>query len=463
MGFGLKKIKKAAKKTVKGIGNAAGTIADKTKNIPGINAFSSQLALLDHPSDFAKIWKNNILPQYAVGGAGALAAMGAGSLGGMFGGAGGGTPIAGGIGGGSSSGGFGGLLGGSGGGILSGIFGGGSGGGTGGAGGGLNLGGLVGAGLGGLLGNKTSKDLKTTSVRDLPDWQRPYVQEALSGAQGLYGNGSTVAPLSDVTLGGINALNSSSATDPFRKVSQYLSGSLDANGTPSKSADYYGKVLKGDFLGSNPFLDATFDKAARGITSNVDSLYASGGRLRSGAAARGLATALGDASTDLYGKDYEAERGRMGEAAAGLTGIDQFGKNYGLQASQGLTNAGNAMLDAYGKQIGAGQILDQNNQAQNDGMWQNLQRYLAAVGGDFGGTSTSIQPQNKTLNTAAGALGGYDLASRIFGGTSGSSQPVTGATNGQPSTPDNTPYPNFGTGQWGPQPGTGMFSSGLFG
>lgn len=75
--FGLfKKIKKVGKKIVggvkkgvKAVGNVAGDIADATKNIPGVNAFTSQLALLDDPGKFVDIWKNNIAPQWATGAA----------------------------------------------------------------------------------------------------------------------------------------------------------------------------------------------------------------------------------------------------------------------------------------------------------------------------------------------------------------------------------------------------------
>ncbi len=66
---GVKKVVGGVKKGVKEVGDLAGNVADWTKDIPGINAFTSQLALLDDPSKFADIWKKNILPQYAAGAA----------------------------------------------------------------------------------------------------------------------------------------------------------------------------------------------------------------------------------------------------------------------------------------------------------------------------------------------------------------------------------------------------------
>lgn len=88
MGFlkkAVKKVGKTVKKAANKVGDVAGDIADKTKNIPGVNAFTSQLALLDDPGDFVDIWKKNILPQYAAGAAGGLGVLGLGALSGMTG------------------------------------------------------------------------------------------------------------------------------------------------------------------------------------------------------------------------------------------------------------------------------------------------------------------------------------------------------------------------------------------
>lgn len=402
---GFKKVKKGVKKGVKKVGNFAGDIADKTKNIPGLNAFTSQLALLDSPSDFAKIWKNNILPQYAVGGAGALGAMGLGALGGLGGAAGGGAPIAGGIGGGSSAAGGGGVLG-----SLGGLLGG-------------NAGGALGSILGGALGYTSSKDIKSTSVQDLPKWQKDHVQRALGGARGLYETGmiSQVAPLSQQTTGAIDALTSADATDPYKRIQAYLQGTLD-NPKASVSGDYYKDVLGGKFLDGNPYLDGVIGRAQDDVQSRVDSQFASGGRFNSGAAQRALATGLGDVSRDMRYADYNNERGRMGEAAAGLTGIDQFGQNYGLQAANAIGNQQDSVLRAQTAALGAGGVLDAYNQRLLDNPYEAVQRYLASSSGNYGGTSSSSQPQNKTLNTLAGITGGYSLGQSLFGG--GSSAPA---------------------------------------
>lgn len=102
-GFGIKSITKSVKKVgkkvvggvkkvAKGIGNVAGDIAKKTAGIPGLNAFTSQLALLDDPDDFIKIWKNNIIPQYGAGAAAGLGIMLGGNPGALTSIFGGGVP-----------------------------------------------------------------------------------------------------------------------------------------------------------------------------------------------------------------------------------------------------------------------------------------------------------------------------------------------------------------------------------
>lgn len=369
------------------------------------------------------------------------------------------------------------------------------------------LAGGLGALLGGALGYASSDDLKTKQTQDLPAWQKPYVQQALAGAQSLYQNNpNTVAPLSSQTMAGINGITSPGAADPYKQVQQYLQGSLsdpahasDLSGVANEfkglnaaqghaytdgydaqaakaqglgngaSGSYYKDVIGGKYLGGNPYLDGVIKKAQGDVQSRVDSQFASGGRLNSGASARALAGELGDLSNTMRYTDYNNERGRMGDAASGLAGLDQFGinasndlwsqlagrmdsmsqfntgqqnamtqygmgqygdlmqnqagrddamaqfnKNYGLQATQGISNAQDDVLKTYASQMAAGNVLDQHNQSVADSPYTNLQRYLQSVGGGFGSTSTSTQPQNQTLNTLAGATGGYSLGSSLF-------------------------------------------------
>lgn len=423
MGFGIKSIKKGVKKLGKGIkkgvkkvGNFAGDVADWTKDIPGINAFTSQLALLDSPSKFADIWKNNILPQYAMGAAGAI---GAGGLSGAMAnlGLGGitGTPY--GMSGASGSpipideygypiatpevlaqwG-----LGNKGDGMEDGEYeinkspwssvasflGG-------------NGGGALGAALGGLLGYTSSKDLKSTTKEELPAWQREHIQRGLGGARALYetGNIAKVAPLSSQTMAGISRATDPTAFAPYKAVSDYLQGELAGNGPASS---YWKDVLGGKYLDGNPYLDSVIGKAQGDVQSRVQSQFASGGRLNSGAAQRALAESLGDLSNTMRYTDYNNERGRMGDAATSLS-------NYGLNAASGITNAQNGYLAANQGALQAGGMLDAYNQRVLDNPYEAIQRYMGLATGNFGQNTTQIQPQNKTLNTLAGIAGGAGL------------------------------------------------------
>ena len=86
------------------------------------------------------------------------------------------------------------------------------------------------------------------------------------------------------------------------------------------------QTLKGDFLNSNPYLDATFDKASGRVTENftdavmpgINATFGSGGRTGSGLHTQAIGDAqdelgndLSGLATDIYGGNYQQERNRM--------------------------------------------------------------------------------------------------------------------------------------------------------
>lgn len=138
-----------------------------------------------------------------------------------------------------------------------------------------------------------------------------------------------------------------------------------------QAGDLLGQTLGGDFVGSNPYLDAMYGNAARNVTQSfeksvVPSINASfglagrtSGNLRGevlGDAGGKLADALGGLAANIYAPAYEAERGRqmqgLGLAAnqdlartglgadlfSGLRGQDISA--LGIGGSQGLQAAG---------------------------------------------------------------------------------------------------------------------------
>lgn len=189
---------------------------------------------------------------------------------------------------------------------------------------------------------------------------------------------------------------------------------------------YISDTLGGKYLNpqSNPYLKATYDKASRSVISNNDSLFASGGRFNSGAAQRALATGLGDMATDLYGQNYQMERGRMENAAqmaAAQSGrqdaMTQFGVGQQLNAlgnfgqRQDAANQFNANATNNWNQYTSGQRLNalqnlgqrqdainQYNVGQTNAMTDSRNALgLQAEQGIFG-----AQNQNNQFNAAQG-------------------------------------------------------------
>lgn len=147
-----------------------------------------------------------------------------------------------------------------------------------------------GAVLGGLLGSKGGKQAgSTTTVNDIPAWQKPYVQQAMGGAQQSYGSNPLVGPAQQ---------------------------------------DYL-KTIQGGYLdpSSNPYLKDTFNQAARGVSDvyqnvtqpRTDSMFFGPGSMGGNTAymntvARnnyGFGQNLSDLATQIYGGNYQQERNRQ--------------------------------------------------------------------------------------------------------------------------------------------------------
>jgi hypothetical protein len=156
--------------------------------------------------------------------------------------------------------------------------------------------GLGGSALGGLLGALTaglggSKQTGTqTTVQDIPDWQKPFVMSAMSGAANQYAN---TAPSSLLA--------------------------------PAEAQ--MGATINGAYLNpqSNPYLRETYDQGAKALTDNymtatqprTDAMFGRSGQAFGGnsgyqeTVARnqfGLGQNLKNLATDVYGGNYNRER-----------------------------------------------------------------------------------------------------------------------------------------------------------
>lgn len=213
-----------------------------------------------------------------------------------------------------------------------------------------------------------------------PSYQLPYLQSGLAGAQGLYNQGGRVVPFAPQTEAALQGI----AT----RASQ---------GSPlvGTAQNYAQQTLQGGFLGSNPYLDATFNKAALATQNALDSQYARAGRnVRAGEPIR--AQQLNDLATSIYGGAYENERNRQQQV---------------LPLAAPLANQDYADLDrlrGVGAEVEglAGQYADAPGNALDD--------YLRRVSGNLGSTQTTSMPRSRSAGAAGGALTGAGIGS-MFG------------------------------------------------
>lgn len=256
-----------------------------------------------------------------------------------------------------------------------------------------------------MSGGGSNSGGTTTTVQKSDPWigQQGVLTKGFQRASYLLDNGiekpypgQTVAPLSGY---------SQQAVD--------LMAQRGLNGSPLQTAAQTEatKTLNGDYLGpdSNPWLAEIAKRNAGDITSQVQSQFGAAGRSGSGINQQVLARSIGDANNQLYGNAYNDERQRMQQQVAlapQTVGID-------------YTDIGNVAR--------AGSVLDtQNQNVINADMskwnqkqmapWDALQRYMTAIGGSYGGSSSgTVTTPSTSGNPWSGALGGGLIGSQLGG------------------------------------------------
>jgi hypothetical protein len=219
-----------------------------------------------------------------------------------------------------------------------------------------------------------------TTTTEPPGYALPYLRQGLQGADQIYQSGieNYAVPFSPETESALAmATNRATAGSPVNQAAQ----------------NYTTQTLNGGFMGANPWLDQMFNKASGAVTNQVQSNFGTAGRNPRGIDAAGFAQeGYNDLAAQIYGGDYQAERGRMQQLApfagqianADYTDIGQ------------LANVG-AQRDAYTREA-----------ATAPG--RNLDNFLARINGMPGSTIT--QPMER--NWLAGATGGASMGS-MFG------------------------------------------------
>lgn len=231
----------------------------------------------------------------------------------------------------------------------------------------------------------------STTTQQQSPWskQQPYLEYMFGQAKDLYGQGgpqyypeSTVAPFSPVqeqAMAGIQD-RAMSGSPVNQAAQQQITG-----------------TLSGDYLNSNPYLDATYNKAAGAVRGSMDSQFSRGGRYGSGIHQGAMGESLSGLANNIYGDNYQAERGRQMQAIPYANQIaNQDYADYGK-----LMDVGNVVQ-------GQGQrVLDDNvnrfNYEQN-APYQNLGNYGSMIQGNYGENSSTTSPMysNSGLQNALG-------------------------------------------------------------
>lgn len=286
--------------------------------------------------------------------------------------------------------------------------------------------------------------------------QRAGLSSANSGR--LFQEAAADPRLSQASYNVANVANNGGLDANAQGILQNVAASGGLNGT---AQDYFTRAARGDYLTqNNPFFQDMVNNSIMAARPSLDAAFASSGRFGSGAYANAFSDAATRRATELGYADYGRERGFQNSAA---TALNQFGlqdaglraqtagslNQFGLQdaglrvnASQALPGllAAPANLEGQGAQAFARASDSDRASAtmQNDSNWQNLLRYVQAIGSPIPGTVTSqsvgtqpVQQANPWTQAAGLVIGGLGAGrslgnlGSLFGG--GSASPAGGA------------------------------------
>lgn len=302
------------------------------------------------------------------------------------------------------------------------------------------------------------------------DQTAPYAY--LSQTGGLQSNNAMSSGEGDWfnSLAGISGSNNPLASIAngayFNSAQPYFAALTDVTRGPA--AQSLGATAGGAFLGSNPYLDATFNHASDSVMNRymaatapqASSEMERAGRYNSGATSnaqsinqQNLGDTLSGLGAQIYAPAYESERNRMTQAAAALGTMDINAINAALQGynqqsaigekaasdfstqgniaantALGAINKANQLVPSLSGLTSADYATGMSSQAtmqqqqqqalmdlmqrfygQQSAPWSTAQQEAGLIGGAIPGTTTSKQPYfynplSQGLGTALGIL-----------------------------------------------------------
>lgn len=209
----------------------------------------------------------------------------------------------------------------------------------------------------------------STTTNAPPAYLQPYLQNAAQQATSMYGQGPQLS------------------ADQQNANQMVRTRALNGSPVVDSAQNFVNTTLNGGFMGQNPYLDATFNRAAGAVTNQVQSNFGTSGRNPRGIDAQGIAQqGYSDLANQIYGGQYNAERQQQ-LAALGYA-----------QPLANQTYADAAQLQQVGQQMNPANSLD------------DYIARLSQIGGGYG-TTSNTQPTQRNL--LAGALGGASAGAML--------------------------------------------------
>lgn len=272
---------------------------------------------------------------------------------------------------------------------------------------------------------------QTKQSNEPPSYIQPYLKQGIEDLTALYNSGkapayypgATVAAPSANTQAALSALyNRGAAGSPYGKaimanLGETMGGKFLANGNP-----YLKDKLTADF---RPQTEQFLQEVVPGVAGS----FSKSGRYGSGAhedvtmrAVDSLNRAQADASAKASYSDYDAERGRMMQAAGTAAQLFPSLQAADYQDINAMGQAG-AGWDSYNQSLIDADIARYNYNANKD--WNYINRYLASLnagypGGESSGTfyGSAMPAHNPTSDLLSGIFGGLNTAlgaAKVFG------------------------------------------------
>lgn len=281
------------------------------------------------------------------------------------------------------------------------------------------------------MGTSTS----STQTNSPPSWAEPLFKNSAAEATNLYNSGaggntysgSTVSPLSDTTLSGVNQLATAGANTDTSATRGALAGIGASATTPSYSEQNLQGMANGSYLASgNPYFNDALKGQLDQTANQVQSQFSGAGRYGSGANTGVLANSLGNIRSSALSDQFNRDSQNMLTANSQMDSSKQAGLNTGLAATnaigaqdqqqfQNALTGANATLSAGGllDTQAQKQLSDQVSQwySQDNQDWTRLGLLQQAAAGSAGNYGT--QTGNSSSSNPMAALG---AVGSLFGG-----------------------------------------------